>query len=238
MILLLHPDLIIPLWRRVIAIIRERQIAGLPFETLAARSGCSEEDVKAWCDNAELLAAMKTSHGNLRHVNGYSSRKNQDFRFPSLMHEIESKKIAVMVLTGFESSSGRNKQSIIKGARDFISCYSVGEGGVSCFKFQDIKKRISFITSLNIPLNQIHLLRVLPKTTTLLPESVLKKLACRIGLPETSVTVRNLDVHEYSKIGYYIVKVKGTRTNKNGILNGNYGFRFAMYMIAIMAGLE
>lgn len=233
-----HPDLIIPLWRRVIGIIRERQMAGLPFETLAARSGCAEADVKAWCDSAELLAAMKTSHGNLRHVNGNSSRKNQDFRFPSLMHEIESKKIAEMVLTEFESSSGRKKQAIIKGARDFISCYSVGEGGVSCFKFQDIKKRIGFLTSLNIPLNQIHLLRVLPKKTTLLPATVLKKLACRIGLPETSVTVRNLEVHEYSQIGYYIVKVKGTHPNKYGTLNGNYGFRFAMYMIAIMAGLE
>lgn len=233
-----HPDSTIPLWRRVIAIIRERQIAGLPFDALAARSGCSEADVKLWCDNVELLIAMKTKRGYPRHVNGNTSRANPDFHFPQLLRDNESRKIAECILATFEKSSGRKKQGIIQGVRDFITCFSVGEGGVSCSTHQNIKKQIQFLTSLNIPPQQIHIVRVEPKTAKLSLPTVQKNLALRIGLPESSVTVRGLYVHEYSRTGYNLVQVKNTHADKNGKLKGNYGVRFAMYMIAIMAGLE
>jgi integrase len=233
-----HPDLIIPLWRRVIAIIKDRQMAGLPFDTLAARSGCSEDDVKSWCNNVELLIAMKTKRGYPRHLNGSTSRANPDFQFPKLLRDNESRKIAECILATFEKSRGRKKQGIIQGVRDFIASFSVGEGGVSCPTHQKIKKQIHFLTSLNIPPQQIHVVRVEPKTAKLSPLKVQKNLALRFGLPESSVTVRGLYVHEYSRAGYNLVQVKNAHTNTNGIFKGNYGFRFAMYMIAIMAGLE
>lgn len=233
-----HPDSKIPLWRRVVAIIRERQVARLPFDVLAVRSGCAEKDVKFWCDNVELLVAMKTKRGNPRHLNGNTSRANPDFHFPQLPRDNESRKIAVCILAAFEKSSGRKKQGIVQGVREFIACFSVGEGGVSCSTHQKIKKQIQFATSLNIPPQQIHVVRVEPKTAKLSPLTVQKNLALRFGLPESSVTVRGLYVHEYSRTGYNLVQVKNAHADKNGKLKGNYGFRFAMYMIAIMAGLE
>ncbi len=233
-----HPDLIIPLWRRVIAVIKERQIAELPFDTLAARSGCSEDDIKSWCNNVELLIAMKTKRGYPRHLNGHTTRANPDFQFPKLLRDNESRKIAECILATFEKCRGIKKQGIIHGVRDFIANFSVGEGGLSCPTHQKIKKQIHFLTSLNIPLQQIHVVRVEPKTAKLSPSTVQKKLALRTGLPESSITVRNLYAHEYSRTGYNLVQVKNAKIDKNGKLNSNYGFRFAMYMIAIMAGLE
>jgi hypothetical protein len=64
------------------------------------------------------------------------------------------------------------------------------------------------------------------------------RLAVLFGLPESSVTVRSLYPAEYSRAGAYCVQVKNSKVDKNGKLNGNYGFRFAMYMIAIITGLE
>lgn len=233
-----HTYLIIPLWRRVFAVIRERQIGMMSFEVLTARSGLVEGDIKTWCANTELLAAMKTRLGYPRHLNGVTSRNNPAFLFPQTLRLKEDRKIADIVLTSFEASRGRKKQGIIQGVRDFIACFSVGEGGVSCPTHQKIKKQIYFLTSLNIPLRQIHVVRVEPKTAKLSPSTVQKSLALRFGLPESSVTVRGLYVHEYSRSGYNLVQVKNANANKNGKFKGNYGFRFAMYMIAIMAGLE
>jgi len=233
-----HPDSKIPLWKRVIAIIRERQMGRLPFDTLAARSGFAEDDVRSWCNNVEFLAEMKTKSGKPRHLNGSTRRKNPDFRFPYMLREKESRKIAAIVLNVFETSSGRVKQDIIKGVRDFVACFSVGESGVPCQTYGSVNKWVRFMTSLNVPLQQIHVVRIQPKTARLEPASVQIKLAVRFGLPESSVTVRSLYPVEYSRAGAYCVQVKNSKIDKNGKLNGNYGFKFAMYMIAIIVGLE
>jgi hypothetical protein len=171
-------------------------------------------------------------------LNGNTSRANPDFQFPKLLRDNESRKIAECILATFEKSRGRKKQGIIQGVRDFIACFSVGEGGVSCSTHQKIKKQIHFLTSLNIPPQQIHVVRVEPKTAKLSPLTVQKNLALRFGLPESSITVRSLYVHEYSRTGYNLIQVKNAHATTNGKFKGNYGFRFAMYMIAIMAGLE
>jgi integrase len=233
-----HPNSQISLWRRVITVIRERQMGRLPFDTLAARSGFAVNDVRSWCNNVELLATMKTKRGKPRHLNGSTHRKNPDLRFPSMLHEKESRNIAEIVLNVFETRGGRKKQDIIMGVRDYIACFSVGESGVPCQTHGNVKKWIRFLSSLNVPLQQIHVVRIQPRTAKIEPETVGKKLAVNYGLPESSITVRRLYPAEYSRGGAYCVQVKNSKVDKNGKLNGNYGFRFAMYMIAIITGLE
>lgn len=232
-----HTDSKLPLWRRIISVLKEHQVGQLPYDILALRSGLAEKDIKTWCRNAELLASMKTPLGFLRHVN-VNTRKSTDFHFPNLLREKDNRFIAEIVLTEFEKSSGRRKQSVIQGVREFVALYYIRDGGISCVKYQKLKKMVLFLTFLNVPLDQIHVLRVQPKSSKLAFAAVQKKLARSLGLLESSVVVCNQHIKKYSRSGYYILRVKNAHKDENGKLNGNYGFRYAMYMIAIMVGLE
>ena len=231
-----HPDSELTLWQRVIAIIRERQVARLSFKILAERGGFSEDDVKFWCDNAELLATMKTELDHPRHVHGKTKRSNPNFRFPHLPREGESRKIANIILNDYEASSGSVKEDLIKGVRSFIANFSVSETGIPCLTYGEATEWIRFLIFLKVPLSQIHVVSSQPGISQIEHTVVQKKLAVIFGLPESSVSIRSFHVH--SKTGNSIIQVRNSHADKNGKLNGNYGFRFAMYLIAIIEGLE
>jgi integrase len=233
-----HPDLKIPLWRRVFSVIRERQIGQLSFDVLATRSGFSEDKIKAWCSNAQLLAAMKTKRGKSRHVNGVTYKGNPAFNFPQILRLKEDRVIADIVLTSFASSRGRKKTAIIESVREFISTYSVIDGGFSCLTPRLVKKQIQFITSLNVPINQVLVHKIQPKSSKISIAAEQNKLAGILGVPKSSVAVRGLYNGETSRTGIYYVQVKNAHVDGGCKLKANYGFRYAMYMIAIMEGLE
>ena len=233
-----HQDDNLPFWRRVFSAIRERQIGRMPYDVLAIRSGFKEEDIKTWCKNTETLAAMKTKRGKPRHVNGVTSRNNPTFRFPQPLRLKEDRDLAQIILNCFEKSRGKKKLDIIRGVRRYISNYSVSEGGINCNTPKEVKDYASFMKSLNIPPEQIHVTRIRPRTSRLTPEVEQKRLAIRVGLPTPSISVRSLYAQEYSRTGYYVIQVKNARVDIRAKLMANYGFRFAMYMIAIVEGLE
>lgn len=233
-----HLDSKVSLWRRVYAVIRERQLGNVPFNVLATRNGFSEKEVEAWCTNVAVLAGMKTHLGNPRHVNGATCRKNPEFNFPQHVRLPEDRNMSGIILSCFETSRGRKKQDIIDGTRHFVANYSVGEGGVLCKTPREIRKQVRFLLSLNIPCQQIHIIRIQPRTSRLTPAAEQKLLAHKIQIPESSITVRALYAHEYARAGAFLVQVRNSQPDKRDKIKSNYGFRFAMYMIAIIAGLS
>lgn len=65
-----HSDVILHLWQRVSAVIREGQIGRIPLEVLAKRSGFTEKQIDYWISNVVRLSEMRTKQGHFRHING------------------------------------------------------------------------------------------------------------------------------------------------------------------------
>jgi len=101
----------------------------------------------------------------------------------------------------------------------------------------DVKNYLRFLHLLQIPAQQIHVSRVQARSSKLSPTVEKQQLTLKFGLPESSVTVFNHAVAPTYKNGYYQIQVMNNLADKRGIKKANYGFRFAMYLIAIMAGL-
>lgn len=227
----------IPMWKRVMSVVHERQSSSTPLARLAAKSGFDEDDIKLWCANAEHLAAMKTKKGRPRHVNSATNKKNQHFCFPLLPRLGEDRAMADRVLSAYESSSGKQQQYLLDNVRRFTTSYSVIDGGVSCLKPKMIRDHIRFITSLNVPLSQVLVLKVQHRSARLSLETVRTRLSDSLNIPESSICVRNKYPTESTRTDVCFIQVMNAQSDTRGAFNANYGFRFAMYAIAIMEGL-
>jgi hypothetical protein len=63
------------------------------------------------------------------------------------------------------------------------------------------------------------------------------QLVLKFGLPESSFTVLDHTKAPTYKNGYYQIQIMNNQPDLSGTIKANYGFRFAMYLIAIMSGL-
>lgn len=236
-----HPDTSLPLWKRVFAVIRERQIGHYTFSVLSQRSGFDEAEIKAWCSNLEQLAALKTRKGEPRHITkgtlGNCSKENRQFHFPQTLRLQEDRILADTVLSRFEASHGNKRQKLIQGAVYFCNHFTAAKSAVRCLTPMDVKNYLRFLHLLQIPAQQIHVSRVQARSSKLSPAVEKQQLTLKFGLPESSVTVFNHAVAPTYKNGYYQIQVMNNLADKRGIMKANYGFRFAMYMIAVMSGL-
>lgn len=233
-----HKDVQHPTWRRIFNVIRERQISGFSIKALATRSGFTIDEIEVWCGRVECLAGMKTRQGHPRHINNATYKDNPAFHFPESVSLPEDRIMADDVLSSFNASRGRTRDCIMQGARYFVAHFSAAKGKVLCKKDIDAKKYIRFLLLLNIPPLQIRVIRTQPKKTRLTPENELKFLAHKLALPEASVTVLSPGASETYLTGCYHIQVKSAQICPKGRHNSIYGFRFAMYMITIMAGLD
>lgn len=146
--------------------------------------------------------------------------------------------MAKFVLSHYEASSGKNKKSIIQGARYYIDHFSTAKQGVHCKTTQETKQHIRLILQLNIPSKQIIVMRVQSRKSKFSLAEEQKQVAHKIGLPESSVSVFDAGASKTYLNGYYRVQILNAKANKSGILRASTGFRFAMYMIKIMEGLD
>ncbi len=231
------PDADLPLWTRIFAIIRERQIGRIPFSALAERRGFSEEQIRVWYANLEQLAGMKTGKGKYSHINSATSKNNKQFHFPQQVRLREDSILADSILTFFESSHGRTRGKLLKGVRYFISHFTAARSAVRCQATKDVKEYLRFLQLMQIPTQQIHISRVQSRSSKLSPSTEKQQLAFKFGLPESSVTVFDHTKAVTYKQGFYQIQVMNKQADVSGTIKANYGFRFAMYMIAIMAGL-
>ena len=226
----------VPLWMRIFNVIRERQLGRVPFETLASFSGFSENEIRNWYSNLECLAGMETRKGKLRHINGVTNRKNTEFHFPEQVRLQEDKVMADAVLACFEASRGQVRVKIIEGARYFIGHFTAAKGAVRCQTIKEVKKNLKYLLLLKIQPRQIQVSYVQARRSRLPPTDKQKKLADEFNLPATSIVILDSSKAETYLNGFYQVKIVNSRQDSSGRIKANYGFRFAMYLIVIMAG--
>lgn len=236
-----HPDAGRPMWQRVFAVIRERQIGHYTFSALSKRSGFDESEIKIWCSNLELLANLKTSKGKLRHITkgtlSNCEEKNRQFHFPQSIRLQEDRIMAEPILTHYEASRGKKRQKIIQGALYFCKHFTAAKSAVRCQAIIDVKEYLSFLQLLQILPQHIHISRVQSRSAKRFPSDEKQQLALKFGLPESSITVLDHTVAATYKKGFFKIQVMNSKPDPHGAMKANYGFRFAMYLIAIMAGL-
>jgi hypothetical protein len=237
-----HPDTGLPMWQRVFAVIRERQIGHYTFSALSKRSGFDESEIKIWCSNLEQLADLKTRKGKPRHITkgtlSNCNEKNRQFHFPQSLRLHEDRIMADSILTHYEASRGKKRQKLIQGAWYFCKHFTAVKSAVRCQVTTEVKEHLRFLQLLQIPPQQIHISRVQSRSAKRSPSDEKQQLALKFGLPESSFLVRNHTVAATYKKGYFQIQVMNSQPDPRGAIKANYGFRFAMYLIAIMAGLD
>ena len=237
----LHPDANLPMWQRVFAAIREYQIGHYTFSILSQRSGFDESEIKFWCSNLEQLAGMVTSKGQPRHINGAtlkdSKLNNKEFHFPQILRLQEDRVMADSILIHFEASRRKKNLQIIQGSRYFIENFSAAKGAVRCKANQNLKEHLRFLQLLEISPQQIRVSRVQSRSSKLSPSEEQQQLALKLGLPESSIIVFDHTKAPTYKKGFYQIQVMNSQPDISGVMKANYGFRFAMYLVVIMAGL-
>jgi len=232
------PEAALASWKKVFTVIRQRQIGRIPFSTLAERSGFSEDMIRGWYANLELIAAMKTARGKYRHINSATCRKNEQFHFPQQLRLRVDEILANSVLTSFESSQGKSRGIILKGVRYFLSHFTAAKGAVRSRSVKELKQYLGVIRLLGILPHQIHVSWLVARGTKASSlDQHKQQLAVKVNLPCESISILKGEINITSKNGYFQTQVVNAEPDGSGKLKANYGFRFAMYLIAIMAGL-
>ena len=232
-------DQSVPYWQRVVAMVNEWQIVKLPFDALALKHSLDDDTIERWCDNARRSASMKTKHGKLRHVNGATYKNNPEFKFPIPLHMKEDRNFAKTLLDAFMKFPATKQGVLVVDVGHFVEHYNVGESGIRFTNLGSVKKHLRFLRSLGISDSQILVIRARTRTARLPAEDERENLGCKLKLPIESITVRNLYKREYSTQGEYLVKVSSPVDPDQGLVKKSYGgFKFAMYVIAIMCVWE
>jgi len=232
------PETCLPLWTRVFAIIRQRQIGRIPFSALAERSGFSEDEIRGWYANLEIIADMKTGRGKYRHINSATSDNNKLFHFPQQTRLREDKILSDSILATFESSRGKTRKKILEAARYFINHFTAAKGAVRCQSIMELKKYLDYIRFLGILPDQIHVSRLPARDTRVSSLDQHQQLAIKLNLPSESISILKVENGNTYINGYFQAQVVNAEPDGSGKVKANYGFRFAMYLIAIMAGLS
>jgi integrase len=232
-----HPDSTIPLWRRVKAVLHERQMGKLPYGELARRSGLTEHEIVKWCENANLIVAMKTLRGKPRHVNGVTLKNNPSFLFPLPLHLKVDKEMVEKVINLYESSSRGTRRTLDQGVKLFIKSFYVSGNGLKFSVDRDALKYVRFLKLLGIPQNRIRIECVLPRIAGLSHEEESKSLVNKLKLPAECIFVRDLLPREHSSAKELFVLVINPPIGPKETIKASYGFRFAIYMIGIIHSL-
>jgi integrase len=222
------------LWKRVVSVLRERHLSKIPYSELARRNGVSEHEVRVWCENTAFLASMQTKRGKLRHVNRKTIKKKSDFSFPLPIHLKVDKEMAGNVLTAYDKFKGKKLQRLIRGVESFVLKFCVAGDGISFENRRDARDYIRFLNMLCIPLGQIRVKLTLVGNAKLDSPFKQKSLAKYFNLPEKGIDVRYVTKHGKSSAGGLTIQVMNLPTCHKGKVKASYGFRFAIYIIAII----
>ena len=230
-----HSDDDLPLWVRVFAVIKERQIGKLTFEALAARSGLTEPDIVFWVTNLERLSEMRTGKGKLRHINSVTT-KRKSFYFPQQARLKQDRAMASSILGLFEVSRGSVRGRIVEGARYFAHHFVANKASVRFQAMQELKRYLSFLRLIKLESEHLRITRLQARRTRLAPSVEQQRLAQKLKLTKSSIVVLEPETSVTYRNGYYLVQV--TDNYGTSPAQASYGFRFALYLIVIMAGLD
>ncbi|GLI36521.1 site-specific integrase [Geobacter hydrogenophilus] len=231
----------IPLWMTVPKVLHMSQVGKWSVDEICGKLELKREAVEQWIENARRISVMQTKTHNFRHVQieisgqGVQQRKikrktNNDI-FPSPLVYDHDLRVATEILSTFEKLSGSERRCIFDMLDYFLEKFSVQSGMVCFHEIAKARRYVDALRMLGIGKRMIRLIDCRgndssPKATRERRRSWQKELDLEARNWQTSHKKWGRGVPP-GTVGIQVVtKVKEK-------VHVSYGFRYAIYMIAI-----
>lgn len=239
----------LPDWKLVKHALSLHQAQGWSVEKIANRLQLPLESVQAWCLGSLTIKAMTTKEGKPRHLTAWQRKQEQDerepARFPAPPDRATDLALTDKILKKVSVLPVEQMELIRTGCREFIERYSCNQGYA---RFTDFAGAVSFKEFLNligVPSEMIFVSMFAKHSPPLkheleLQQHVLQLLdmdANRL-LSSGKRHVKYRHSHECS-VGFMVVSTHRAihRKNKSVAAETVYGFRYALYLLAIGLGV-
>lgn len=238
----------LPDWKMVKHVLMLHQIQGWSVGKITDRLQIQLELVQAWCFGALVIKAMTTKEGKPRHLTAWQRKQEQDkgdtIHFPAPPDRATDKALTDKILKTVSVLPAEQMEFVRSGCLEFIERYSCNQGYA---RFTDFAGAVSFKKFLNligVPSEMVFISMFAKHSPPLkheldLQQQVLKLLDMDASHLLTSGKrhVKYRRTHECS-VGFMVVSTQRVihRKNKPVAAETVYGFRYALYLLAI--GLE
>lgn len=231
----------IPLWMTVPKVLHMSQVGKWSVDEICGKLELNREAVEQWIENARRISVMQTKTLNFRHVQtkfsgqGVQQRKikrktNNDI-FPSPLVYDHDRRVATEILSTFEKLSGSERRSIFDMLDYFLEKFSVQSGMVCFHEIAKARRYVDALRMLGISKSMMRLIDCRendqsPTATRKRRRDWQKGLELEARNWQTSHKKWGRGVPP-GTVGIQVVtKVKDK-------VQVSYGFRYAIYMIAI-----
>jgi integrase len=239
---------VLPAWKIVQHVLKLYQVQGMPCQQIAERLRISIASAKAWCEAATFIRNLITKEGTPRHLTAW--QRKQEIQkgiinlFPLPPDNPADKDLVAKILKKVATLSSHDLEVVRSGCQLFVERYSSNQGYV---RFTDIQGAIAykeFLKLIGIPDSMVYVsmfAKSVPARQSELDEQ--KQLLKKLGIAEDHLLtsgkrhVKYRRTHECS-VAFMVARTDRTikRKNKQVTAETLYGFRYAIYLLAI--GLE
>lgn len=249
----------LPDWHLIKHVLMHYQEQGKSAADIAKHLMLDQDEVNRWCTTANAIRGAVTNNGHLRHVTALQleqiKSKNTQTTFPSSLKPLEERKLVDLIFRKVSTIKEDKINEIRNGISTFINHYNFRQGFLRFKSLDDAKRYRSFLKMIGINDSMISVSMFSAKS---IPHSdgIREHHA---WLKEIQIDVKQLisvgrqhykGKHECS-IGFVIAlkKMRGLQPTKKSMKSPIketiktqtsqtiYGFRYAIYMLAIVFGV-
>lgn len=250
---LVHPETdrvssALPDWNLVIHTLKQHQERGMSVVEISQLLRLPSGLVQSWCLAADTIRCMTTQEGTPRHLTAWQRKQAKQSGlvtlFPVPPETSADKTLVARMLKKVVTLSEHELDTVRKGCRIFIERYSSNQGYV---RFTDLQGAVDFrefVKLAGVPESMVYV-SMFAKSETPADEEIEEQqmVLKRLGISADHLLnsgkrhVKYRKTHECS-VGFMVARSDRTirRKNKQVTAETLYGFRYAIYLLAIGLG--
>jgi hypothetical protein len=209
---------------------------------LSEKTGYSEHAIQAWFDAALTLSHMKTGKGAPRHIRpqwwglANADQKNaiqakeyrQSSRCMPKPHNHQDRQDAQQALQNLQQFRYGAPETVQWGIQYYAKNSVASHSHLRMKTEEDAQRYKAFIQALGFPSKRIHCqLKPQCRPGSSTPEAQVRYWAKALSFPSQQISLRS----SLEKRGAEVGSLRMALINEDG--NASYGFRYALYMMAI-----
>jgi hypothetical protein len=206
------------------------------------KTGYSEHAIQAWFDAALTLSHMKTGKGAPRHIrpqwwglanadqkNAIQAKENrQSSRCMPKPHNHQDRQDAQQALQNLQQFRYGAPETVQWGIQYYAKNSVASHSHLRMKTEEDAQRYKAFIQALGFPSKRIHCqLKPQRRPDSSTPEAQVRYWAKALSFPSQQISLRS----SLEKRGAEVGSLRMALINEDG--NASYGFRYALYMMAI-----
>lgn len=220
-------------FQRIIPLALDALHKGEKTDKLAQSIDVQSEKLISWQRNVHWIRALRTSYNKPRHINGSQLKRGVDF-FP-LPAKLESHKaLYSRIIKTFAARSRTEQVELKKFIKYFLLNFSISAKGVQFSNEDFIERFISRLLEFGVFQKEICLIFSVRNA------GIEKLEEEKNRLSKAYPSAKNISVISYDgkKDKLYPITIRvidpdnAKNKTENGVYHANYGFRYAMYILA------